>query len=68
MPTALSAARVLDGIAIASEIKSEVAREVEAARRSGYTPGLAVVLVGENPASQIYVRSKIKTTDRKSVV
>jgi len=61
MPSALSAARVLDGVAIASEIKSEVAREVEAAKRSGYTPGLAVVLVGQNPASQIYVRSKIKT-------
>lgn len=61
MQSALSAARVLDGIAIASEIKSEVARDVETARRSGYTPGLAVVLVGENPASQIYVRSKVKT-------
>ena len=61
MPPALSASRVLDGVAIASEIKSEVAREVQAARRSGYTPGLAVVLVGANPASQIYVRSKIKT-------
>jgi methylenetetrahydrofolate dehydrogenase (NADP+) / methenyltetrahydrofolate cyclohydrolase len=61
MQSTLSAARVLDGVAIASEIKSEVALEVEAARRQGYTPGLAVVLVGENPASQIYVRSKIKT-------
>lgn len=61
MQSTLSAARVLDGVAIASEIKSEVALEVEAARRQGYTPGLAVVLVGENAASQIYVRSKIKT-------
>jgi methylenetetrahydrofolate dehydrogenase (NADP+)/methenyltetrahydrofolate cyclohydrolase len=61
MPSALAAARVLDGIVVASEIKSEVAREVQAARRAGYTPGLAVVLVGENPASQIYVRSKVKT-------
>ncbi len=61
MQSALSAARVLDGVAIAAEIKSEVARDVEHARQSGYTPGLAVVLVGENPASQIYVRSKIKT-------
>ena len=62
MPSAVTAARVLDGVAIASEIKSEVAREVQAARNSGYTPGLAVVLVGENPASQIYVRSKIKAS------
>jgi len=53
---------MLDGVAIAAEIKSEVAQQVAAARQAGYTPGLAVVLVGENPASQIYVRSKVKTT------
>ena len=53
--------RLLDGIAIASEIKAEVAQQVLAARAVGYTPGLAVVLVGEVPASQIYVRSKVKT-------
>lgn len=52
---------VLDGIAIASEIKLELASQVAAARANGYTPGLAVVLVGEVPASQIYVRSKVKT-------
>jgi methylenetetrahydrofolate dehydrogenase (NADP+)/methenyltetrahydrofolate cyclohydrolase len=53
--------RVLDGIAIAAQIKSEVALEIASAQRAGYTPGLAVILVGEVPASQIYVRSKIKT-------
>ncbi|HEY5331330.1 MAG TPA: bifunctional 5,10-methylenetetrahydrofolate dehydrogenase/5,10-methenyltetrahydrofolate cyclohydrolase [Acidobacteriaceae bacterium] len=53
--------RVLDGIAIAKDIKAEVALEVATARSAGYTPGLAVVLVGEVPASQIYVRSKVKT-------
>ncbi len=53
--------RVLDGVALAAEIKAEVAERVATARQTGYTPGLAVVLVGENPASQIYVRSKVKT-------
>jgi methylenetetrahydrofolate dehydrogenase (NADP+)/methenyltetrahydrofolate cyclohydrolase len=53
--------RILDGIAIANEIKAEVAAEVRALGRQGITPGLAVILVGEVPASQIYVRSKIKT-------
>ena len=53
--------RVLDGIAIAAEIKSEVALRVATALGAGYQPGLAVVLVGEVPASQIYVRSKVKT-------
>ena len=61
MQATLSQARVLNGVAIAAEIKAEVAREVASARENGYTPGLAVVLVGENPASQIYVRSKVKT-------
>jgi methylenetetrahydrofolate dehydrogenase (NADP+)/methenyltetrahydrofolate cyclohydrolase len=57
-----STVRVLNGIAVAAEIKSEVALEVLAARSAGYTPGLAVVLVGDVPASQIYVRSKVKTS------
>lgn len=52
---------ILDGIAIATQIKSELAAEIAAARDHGYTPGLAVILVGEVPASQIYVRSKVKT-------
>jgi methylenetetrahydrofolate dehydrogenase (NADP+)/methenyltetrahydrofolate cyclohydrolase len=59
--TSRNTPRVLDGIAIAAEIKAEVAQEVTAAKATGYTPGLVVVLVGENPASQIYVRSKVKT-------
>ena len=53
--------RILDGIAIAAQIKAEVAAEVQALKAEGITPGLAVVLVGEVPASQIYVRSKVKT-------
>jgi methylenetetrahydrofolate dehydrogenase (NADP+)/methenyltetrahydrofolate cyclohydrolase len=51
-------ARVLDGAAIAKEIREEVGREVAALRERGITPGLAVVLVGEDPASQLYVSSK----------
>jgi methylenetetrahydrofolate dehydrogenase (NADP+)/methenyltetrahydrofolate cyclohydrolase len=52
---------VLDGVAIASEIKAEVGREVADLNSRGIRPGLAVILVGEVPASQIYVRSKVKT-------
>ncbi len=51
---------LLDGIAVAAEIKSEVAAEVAALQSFGLQPGLAVVLVGAVPASQIYVRSKVK--------
>jgi len=51
----------LDGVAIAVQIKAEVAAEVQALSARGITPGLAVILVGEEPASQIYVRTKVKT-------
>ncbi len=53
--------KVLDGIAIAGQIKAEVAVEVKELVACGVIPGLAVILVGEVPASQIYVRSKVKT-------
>jgi len=53
--------RILDGIAIAGQIKAEVSVEVQSLVARGITPGLAVILVGEVPASQIYVRSKVKT-------
>lgn len=56
-----AAPRVLDGVAIAGEIKAEVAEAVQEMRAAGHRPGLAVVLVGESPASQIYVRSKVRT-------
>lgn len=52
---------VLDGVAIAGQIKAEVAAEVQQLRAKGTTPGLAVILVGHVPASEIYVRSKVKT-------
>jgi methylenetetrahydrofolate dehydrogenase (NADP+)/methenyltetrahydrofolate cyclohydrolase len=61
MSIATTSPAVLDGIAIAAEIKAEVAGQVRAALAAGYTPGLAVILVGDVPASQIYVRSKVKT-------
>jgi methylenetetrahydrofolate dehydrogenase (NADP+)/methenyltetrahydrofolate cyclohydrolase len=53
MTSVANGPRVLDGVAIAAEIKAEVADHVASARKAGYTPGLAVVLVGEVPASQI---------------
>jgi methylenetetrahydrofolate dehydrogenase (NADP+)/methenyltetrahydrofolate cyclohydrolase len=55
--------RILDGTAIAAAIKQDVAREVEQLAAQGIRPGLAAVLVGDVPASQIYVRSKVKTCE-----
>ena len=51
-------ARLLDGVALAKAIRAEVAEEVARLSSAGIRPGLAVVIVGEDPASQVYVRSK----------
>jgi len=55
-------AAILDGNKIAAEIRGEVAAEVKALSAAGMRPGLAVVLVGNNPASEIYVRGKVKSS------
>ena len=54
-------ARLLDGTRIASEIKAEVAEAVKQLASRGIRPGLAAVLVGHDPGSEIYVRNKVKT-------
>src|SRR5262245_56679856 len=53
-------ARVLDGVPIADAIRAEVAARVAEYRKRGRQPGLAVVIVGDNPASAVYVRAKGK--------
>ena len=59
------AARILDGTKVAAEIRAEVAAEVKKLADAGTRPGLAVVLVGTNPASEIYVRGKVKSSERR---
>jgi methylenetetrahydrofolate dehydrogenase (NADP+)/methenyltetrahydrofolate cyclohydrolase len=51
------AARILDGTKIAAEIRAEVTAQAKALALSGVRPGLAVVLVGHNPASEVNVRT-----------
>ena len=55
-------ARLIDGKAFAATLRGRIAEAVTALKAKGITPGLAVVLVGEDPASQVYVRSKGKQT------
>jgi len=57
-------ARILDGNSISAQIKAELKTEVAQLSQQGVRPGLAAVLVGENPASQVYVRSKIRTCEQ----
>ena len=62
-------AKILDGKALAQEIRNEVAAGVaEMQRNHGVTPGLAAVLVGDDPASAIYVRNKRKACDEVGMV
>ena len=60
-------ATVLDGNKIAAEIRAEVASEVEKLMEVGMRPGLAVILVGHNPASEIYVRGKVKSSEEVGI-
>jgi methylenetetrahydrofolate dehydrogenase (NADP+)/methenyltetrahydrofolate cyclohydrolase len=53
-------AQLIDGNALSKQLRAEVAQRAGALRARGVIPGLAVVLVGENPASQVYVRNKVK--------
>ncbi len=53
-------ARTIDGNALSRHLRHEVAERAALLRERGITPGLAVILVGENPASQVYVRNKVK--------
>lgn len=57
----------IDGKAVATKVKAEVAVEVEKLMDLGVTPGLAVVLVGEDPASQIYVRNKQRAAEKLGI-
>ncbi len=56
------AAQIIDGKAFAAKVRASVAEHVAALKAKGVTPGLAVVLVGEDPASQVYVRNKGQQT------
>ncbi len=53
--------QLIDGKAVAAAVLAECKEEIHALRQQGIQPGLAVVLVGEDPASQVYVGSKVKT-------
>ncbi len=54
---------IIDGKAIAAQVRAEVAKEVEVLKAQGVTPGLAVILVGDDPASRIYVNNKKKACE-----
>ena len=56
-------AQLIDGNALSQQLRRDVAARAQALKARGITPGLAVVLVGDNPASQVYVRNKVKACE-----
>ena len=56
-------AQNIDGIALSKQLRAEVTQRTVALKARGITPGLAVILVGEDPASQVYVRNKVKACE-----
>jgi methylenetetrahydrofolate dehydrogenase (NADP+) / methenyltetrahydrofolate cyclohydrolase len=56
-------AQLIDGKALSLQLRTEVSQGVAALKAQGITPGLAVILVGDNPASEVYVRNKVKACE-----
>jgi methylenetetrahydrofolate dehydrogenase (NADP+)/methenyltetrahydrofolate cyclohydrolase len=53
-------AKIIDGVAISATIRADIRNRVDALSKRGIVPGLAVIMVGANPASAVYVRNKIR--------
>jgi len=60
MNTPTQSAQLIDGVALSKQLRLDVTERARALKARGITPGLAVILVGDNPASQVYVRNKVK--------
>jgi methylenetetrahydrofolate dehydrogenase (NADP+)/methenyltetrahydrofolate cyclohydrolase len=61
------AARLIDGLALAKALRLEAAKRAQACLKAARAPGLTVILVGDNPASQVYVRNKVKACEEAGI-
>jgi methylenetetrahydrofolate dehydrogenase (NADP+)/methenyltetrahydrofolate cyclohydrolase len=59
----MTVAQVIDGVALSKQLRQQTRERVQTLKTKGIAPGLAVILVGDNPASQVYVRNKIKACE-----
>ena len=62
-PNCNMTAQLIDGVALSKQLREQVATRTQTLRQRGVQPGLAVILVGDNPASQVYVRNKVKACE-----
>jgi methylenetetrahydrofolate dehydrogenase (NADP+)/methenyltetrahydrofolate cyclohydrolase len=60
-------AKIIDGVAVAADIRRDLKTRVASLRERGIVPGLAVIIVGDNPASRLYVRNKIRACDEVGI-
>ena len=60
-------ATLIDGVAIAHEVRAEWKQRSDRLKAHGLTPGLAVIMVGDNPASRMYVRNKLRASDEMGI-
>jgi len=60
-------ASIIDGNALSAQMRQQVSKRVKALHAQGIKPGLAVILVGDNPASQVYVRNKVKACEQTGI-
>jgi methylenetetrahydrofolate dehydrogenase (NADP+)/methenyltetrahydrofolate cyclohydrolase len=60
-------AKIIDGVAVSADIRAELKTRVARLKEKGKTPGLAVIMVGANPASAVYVRNKIKACEEVGI-
>ncbi|MFB9126060.1 bifunctional methylenetetrahydrofolate dehydrogenase/methenyltetrahydrofolate cyclohydrolase FolD [Paraburkholderia dipogonis] len=63
----MNQAKIIDGLAVSKALREEVLRRAAALREKGITPGLAVILVGDDPASAVYVRNKVKACEQNGL-
>lgn len=61
-------AKIIDGVAVSKQLRGEVYRRAAVLKARGVTPGLAVILVGDDPASAVYVRNKVKACEENGLV
>ncbi len=61
-------ARIIDGKAVSDRVKTDIAAQVAALKARGQSVGLAVILVGDDPASHIYVRNKIMACEKTGII
>ncbi|WP_175690543.1 bifunctional methylenetetrahydrofolate dehydrogenase/methenyltetrahydrofolate cyclohydrolase FolD [Burkholderia anthina] len=63
----MSLGKTIDGVAVSKQLREEISRRAAALKAKGVTPGLAVLLVGDDPASAVYVRNKVKACEESGL-